>query len=138
MMECMEYLIVLLATWFVNGSTKFAVNFLFHRKEAFSLVGYGGFPSTHTAVVTSMLRYVGAAHGFDHPVVGGLLVLLWVVVNDAKSLRMRIGEHAKHLNEIDSKKSHRERIGHKMHEIIGGAVVGGVVGLVLACLLEDF
>lgn len=134
----MNYLIVLLITWLINGSLKFAVNLFFHKSKAISLVGYGGFPSTHTAVVVSMLSYVGFSHGFDNPVIAALLVLLWVTINDAASLRIRIGKHAEHLNEIDPEKSHRERIGHKMHEIVAGAIVGGAIGYALSIVLIQF
>jgi uncharacterized protein len=124
----MEYVIVLAASWLVNGSIKYAVNLIRHGKaNALHLVGYGGFPSTHTAVITAQLVYVGLRYGFHDPAIAALLALLWVVVNDATNLRKKIQDHAMHLNALDNSKHHRERIAHKAIDIIGGIVVGAVV-----------
>ena len=61
-----------------------------------------------------------AFYGFAQPAIAALLALLWIVATDAKSLRKHIEDHAKHLNTLDKKASHRERIAHKPYEIIGG------------------
>ena len=124
----MEYLILLVVTWLINGSAKYAVNVLRHGMSgATTLIGYGGFPSTHTAVVSAQAVYIGLQHGFHHPAVGALLALLWVVVNEATALRKKIQDHAKHLNALDNTKNHRERIAHNPIDIIGGLLVGAVV-----------
>lgn len=126
----MTYLLVIAAAWLINGSLKFAVNYWRNPAHARSLIGYGGFPSTHSAVVASLLGYTGFAHSFDHPAIAALLALLWVVANDATSLRKRIENHAKHLNRLDSNSAtpHRERIAHKWYEIAGGIAVGIATG----------
>lgn len=131
----MTYLIILACTWVINGSIKFAVNYLKNGREAFKLIGYGGFPSTHTSIVTSMLGYTGITYGWNHPTIGALFALLWLVVNDAKSLRRMVGKHANHLNRIDPSYHHRERVGHTLIEILGGAVVGFVTGVTFSLWL---
>ena len=133
----MNFLILLAVTWLVNGSLKFAVNFMKNGKNAFKLIGYGGFPSTHTAIVSSMLSYVGFKYGWNEPAIAAILALLWVVTNDAKSLRRMVGKHAEHLNKIDSSHNHRERVGHSKIEIIGGALVGGAVGFIMSIILPS-
>lgn len=128
----MKFLLVLAATWLINGGIKFTVNFIKNGKDAFGLIGYGGFPSTHTSIVTSMLSYTGFTYGWDNPAIAAILALLWVVVNDAKSLRRMVGKHASSLNKLDPSITHRERVGHTITEIIGGAVVGFCVGAAIA------
>ena len=131
----MNFFIVMAATWLINGSIKFIFNFIKDGKKAFSLIGYGGLPSTHTAIVVSMFCYTGFSHGWNDPAIAALLVILWVVVSDAKSLRSAVGRHAAHLNTIDPSRNHRERIGHTPIEIICGAAVGGIIGTVFSKLL---
>lgn len=124
----MHYLILLLSCWVINGAIKFSINSITHKKAAFSLIGYGGFPSTHTAIVTSMVTFVALTNGTNHPVLAPLIVLLWLVINDATALRKRIEEHAKHLNTLSDDSPHRERIAHNYYEIAGGIAVGFLVG----------
>ena len=110
----MIYVALLAVTWLINGSTKFAVNWMARGREAFALVGYGGFPSTHTAMVSSVLWYTGLVHGFDQPAVGVALVLLWVVTTDARGLRGAVGQQAQRLNELAPEKPPlRTRMGHR-------------------------
>lgn len=75
-----------------------------------------------------MLSYTGFTYGWDHPTIAALLVLLWIVVNDAKSLRRMVGNHASHLNKLNPSKQHRERVGHTPIEIAAGGVVGSLLG----------
>ncbi len=133
----MEYIILLALTWLFNGSAKYAVNMCFHgRKNALGLVGYGGFPSTHTAIVSAQLFYVGMQHGFNHPAVAAILALLWVVVNDATSLRKKIQDHAQHLNKLDDSRNHRERIAHHWRDIVGGFAMGAITALIYAEIIK--
>jgi len=133
----MIYLLTLLAAWLVNGCTKFSVNYARFGKAAHDLVGYGGFPSTHTAVVTAVVVMVGLQNGFEHPAFGIGLALLWIVITDARSLRRMVGDHAEHLNTLSpARKKHRERVGHSYVEIAGGALVGTLVACGLYALME--
>lgn len=120
----MKYLLLLIITWLINGSIKYAVNYYFYNKKALQLIGYGGFPSTHTAMITALLFYVGFSENFNHVVIAPLLIIFWLIVNDAYFLRNNIQDIAKNLNKLDKSASHRESLGHKKHEIIGGILVG--------------
>ena len=50
----MDFILILFLTWLINGSIKFIINFFIFKKGALKLVGYGGFPSTHTSIISSM------------------------------------------------------------------------------------
>jgi hypothetical protein len=126
----MNIILLLACTWVINGSIKFAVNTLRSGKEALALIGYGGFPSTHTAMVAAALFYVGFHWGFNTPSFAALAALLWVVMNDAMHLRIQVGSQAAAINRLTKKKKDRlrERMGHSKIEVLGGLVVGGVIG----------
>jgi len=49
------YLITPFAAWLVAGVMKFIVNSIKAKKLAFGLIGYGGLPSNHSAIVSSMV-----------------------------------------------------------------------------------
>ena len=120
----MKFILILLITWLINGLIKFLINSILYKNKGLKLIGYGGFPSTHSAIISSLFFYIGMTEGFNSVIMAPLVVIFWVVVNDALFLRMKIEQHAKSLNKLEKSSSHRERIGHKLHEIIGGILVG--------------
>ena len=131
-----SYAIVPFVAWFVTGVTKFLVNSFKAKKLAFKQVGYGGFPSNHSAIVSSITTLIALKEGFGHPAFGVAVAFSFIVLLDANSLRRQIGKHAEALNQLnfhdESKQVLRERIGHTLHEIVGGIAVGGLVGWLLS------
>lgn len=121
------YLVTPFVAWFITGVTKFLVNSIREGKLAFSLIGYGGMPSNHSAIVFSMVSLIGFRNGIDNPAFGVAVTLAYIVLLDAKSLRKQVERHAKAINKI-SQSGLRERIGHSLPEIAVGCIVGGVVG----------
>ena len=53
-MKTWSYLLAPFAAWLAAGCLKFAINSLRAGKPAFGLIGYGGMPSNHSAIVSSM------------------------------------------------------------------------------------
>ena len=125
----LAYPLTPLVAWFVAGSAKFAINSLRARQAAFGLVGYGGMPSNHTSIVTSAAVLVGLREGLDHPAVAVAVALVMIVVIDARSLRIKVGQHAAAINQLraDGEPPLRERMGHSRAEIAGGVVTGSIV-----------
>jgi acid phosphatase family membrane protein YuiD len=121
--------------WFVAGSVKFAINSLRARRMAWHQVGYGGMPSTHTAIVSTTAVLIGLREGWDSAVFAVATALALIVMLDAMSLRAKIGEHARLLNRLHADASDRaplrERIGHHWTEVVAGAVLGGACALAL-------
>jgi acid phosphatase family membrane protein YuiD len=131
----MAYVVVPFVAWIVAGSLKFLVNCVAQRRLAFDLIGYGGFPSTHTSVAAAAAALIGIRSGFDTPAFCVAVTCAYLVVIDALSLRRRIGRHAEQINALmagrpDYKKL-RERMGHKPFEVFGGVCVGACVGVAL-------
>lgn len=129
------YLITPFAAWLVAGITKFIVNSIRAKQLAFGLIGYGGLPSNHSAIVSSMAMLIALMEGITHPAFGVALTLAFIVMLDANSLRRQIGKQAQAINKIDNQAELRERIGHSRIEIISGVIVGCLVAYALYAVL---
>jgi acid phosphatase family membrane protein YuiD len=126
------YLVTPLLTWITVGPIKFLINSLRARKWAFNLVGNGGFPSNHSAVVSSMATLIALREGIGHPAFGVAVTLCFIVIIDANSLRQHVGRQAAAINRLaEGKPGHqwlRERMGHTVVEICGGLATGIAIG----------
>lgn len=124
--------------WLVAGGLKFAVNSLRAGKLAFGLIGYGGLPSNHSAIVSSMTALIALREGMDHPAFGVALTLAFIVILDAASLRRQVGKQAQAINRLargdDAHPLLRERMGHSRLEIGAGIAVGIAVAVVVQTL----
>ena len=121
------YAMVPFVAWALAGSTKFVVNSLKSGRLAFDQIGYGGLPSTHSAVVSATAALVASREGLGHPAFAVALTLAFIVMLDANSLRRQIGRHAQAINRLDDHEGHvplRERMGHTRPEIAAGVLVG--------------
>lgn len=126
------YLVTPFSAWLVTGLLKFTVNSFRAKQPAFDLIGYGGFPSNHSAIVSSTVTLIAFKEGISHPAFGVALTLAFIVILDAHSLRRQIGKHAAAINRMAGASSDyislRERVGHTAIEIAAGVLVGLGVG----------
>jgi acid phosphatase family membrane protein YuiD len=134
----LAYLVTPLVTWVTVGPIKFLINSIKARKWAFNLVGNGGFPSNHSAVVSSMATLIALREGIGHPAFGVAVTLCFIVIIDANSLRQHVGRQAAAINRLaEGKPDHkwlRERMGHTVVEILGGLATGIAIGHVVYAL----
>ncbi|MFT5532880.1 MAG: acid phosphatase family membrane protein YuiD [Burkholderiaceae bacterium] len=136
------YAVTPLITWTLVGPIKFLINSMRTRRWAFDLIGNGGFPSNHSAVVTSMATMIALREGISHPAFGIAVTLAVIVIIDANSLRQHVGKHAQHINVLNTanagsveRKPLRERMGHTKIEICGGIATGILIALAISRLL---
>ena len=133
------YLATPILTWMVVGPIKFLISSVRLRRWAFDLVGNGGFPSNHSAVVSSMATLIALREGMGHPAFGVACTLAFIVMIDANSLRQHVGRHAVSINRLhDGKQDYvvlRERMGHTKVEITGGVLTGIGMGFLIYTLL---
>jgi acid phosphatase family membrane protein YuiD len=100
---------------------------------------HGHMPSAHTAFVISLLASIGYYEGMHTGAFAVAVVLGFIIIDDAVRLRVYLGDQGRYLNRlveqlnVDEKKFPRlkERIGHKISEVI----IGGIYGLLLTMLL---
>lgn len=87
----------------------------------------GGFPSSHSAFVTSLLIIVWHKLGLQSVEFAMAFVFAGIVWYDAMSVRRAVGEQAKALNQLQTLRHFAERLGHSFVEVIGGIAFGAVV-----------
>ncbi len=136
-----SYALTPFLAWLVAGVSKFAINSFKAKKLAFGLIGYGGFPSNHSAIVSSMAALIALKDGMGTPAFGVAVTLAFVVMLDANSLRQQVGKHATAINKLAADTADhqalRERIGHTRWEIAAGIAVGiAVAAMVNATLVS--
>lgn len=130
------YLTTPFLAWLIAGGLKFGINSIKAKKLAFKLIGYGGLPSNHSAIVSSTATLIALKEGLNQPAFGVAITLAFIVILDASSLRKQVGKHAVAINKInevlidddaENKSLLRERIGHSLLEIFCGILVGMLV-----------
>ena len=103
------------------------------------IMGAGGMPSSHTAIVTSLATMIGKTQGFDSPIFALSVVFALVVMYDAAGVRRAAGKQAKLLNKIVNtpglttlqvQEKLVEVLGHSPIEVFVGAIIGIVVGII--------
>ena len=142
------YLVTPVLTWLVVGPIKFLITSVRQRRLAFDLVGNGGFPSNHSAVVTSMATLIALREGVNDPAFGVAVTLAFVIMIDANSLRQHVGRQAAAINRLTgagagavtstASKPLRERMGHTLVEIGGGVGTGIAVAFAINYLSRQF
>ena len=133
----LSYLFTPFIAWLVAGCLKFLINSIKAKKLAFGLIGYGGLPSNHSAVVSSMAALIALKEGFQHPALGVAVTLAFVVILDASSLRRQVGKQAEIINKLGmainvEEPALRERMGHTPVEILAGIITGVCVAFVVS------
>jgi uncharacterized protein len=97
---------------------EFAFDHFFHS---------GGFPSSHSAFVASLLIVVWQKMGIESVEFAISAVFAVIIWYDAMSSRREIGLQAEALNRLQRKKHFQTRVGHSLVEVIGGIVFGLIV-----------
>lgn len=121
---------------------KFAFYSIRHGWNFNYILTHGHMPSAHTAFIVSMLTAVGYYDGLKSPTFMVALALAVIVIDDAARLRVYMGDQGRYLNMLirqlniqeDQFPRLKERVGHRVSEVI----VGGVLGFVLTILLAGF
>ncbi len=130
-----------LFAWFVAQLLKVPLYYgVEHKLDWKRLVGSGGMPSSHSAMVVALMLSVGFIQGFDTAAFGICVVLSLIVMYDATGVRRETGTQATVINRIlkevfingnrISDEELKELIGHTPFEVLGGIIVGTVTTVV--------
>ena len=136
-----EYIIVPMAVWIGIQSFKVLYELVKTKKFNFKrILGAGGMPSSHSAVVTSIATMIGKDYGTDSAIFALSLIFAFVVMYDAAGVRRAAGKQAKLLNKIvNTPGMSNVEVGEKLVEVLGhtpvqvfvGALIGVIAGLIL-------
>ena len=135
-----KYIYIPFFLWFGIQLFKLIYDLVTTKKFNFKrIMGAGGMPSSHSAVVMSITTMVGRAAGFDSYIFAVSLVFSTVVMYDAAGVRRAAGKQATLLNKIintpgltglEVQEKLVEVLGHTPVQVFVGAIIGIIVGAI--------
>lgn len=136
-----KYIYVPFFLWFGIQLFKLIYDLVTTKKFNFKrIMGAGGMPSSHSAVVTGLATLVGKYEGVDTPIFAISLILAFVVMYDACGVRRAAGKQATLLNKlIETPVLSGVQVSEKLVEVLGhtpiqvfvGALIGFVAGIIV-------
>lgn len=136
-----KYIYVPVILWFGIQLFKLIYDLVTTKQFNFKrIMGAGGMPSSHSAVVTSLATLIGKEVGLNSPLFAVALIFAFVVMYDACGVRRAAGKQAKVLNEIvntpgltnvEVQEKLQEALGHTPVQVFVGAIIGVVAGIIL-------
>lgn len=135
-------LVCAIIAWAAAQLAKCIVKWIAMRKfDPERLVGAGGMPSAHTAMVCSLALAAVRSVGPGSPIFAVCFMFACVVIYDAMGVRRAAGEHAKRLNQMsdaieleedgEEAAELQEKLGHTPLEVLGGALLGILVPMII-------
>lgn len=135
-----KYIIIPILTWLFIQCFKVIYDLIVTKKFNFKrIMGAGGMPSSHSAVVMSLTVLIGKEYGFNSAIFAACFMFSFVVMYDAAGVRRAAGKQARLLNKIvqtpglskvEVQEKLVEALGHTPFEVIVGALIGILVGII--------
>ena len=135
-----KYIYIPFFLWFAIQTFKLIYDLVTTKKFNFKrIMGAGGMPSSHSAIVIALATLIGKYEGVNTPIFALALIVAFVVMYDACGVRRAAGKQAALLNKIVEtpglsgvQVSERlvEVLGHTPTQVIVGALIGVIVGLI--------
>ena len=136
-----KYIVVPFLLWFFIQLFKVIYDLITTKKFNFKrILGAGGMPSSHSAVVVGLATLIGKGEGVDSPIFALSMVLAFVVMYDAAGVRRAAGKQAELLNKLietpglsgmQVSEKLVEVLGHTPFQVLVGALIGFVVGIIV-------
>ena len=135
-----KYIYIPFLLWFGIQLFKLIYDLVTTKKFNFKrILGAGGMPNSHSAVVAGITTLIGKYEGVNTPLFALSLVVAFVVMYDACGVRRAAGKQAAMLNKIietpgltgmQVSEKLVEVLGHTPFQVLVGALIGIVVGLI--------
>ena len=135
-----KYIYVPFLLWFFIQLFKVVYDLVTTKKFNFKrIIGAGGMPSSHSAVVMAVSTMIGKEYGFDSTFFAFSLIFAMIVMYDAAGVRRAAGKQARLLNKIvdtpgltglEVQEKLVEVLGHTPIQVFIGAIIGIIVGLI--------
>lgn len=127
--------------WFGIQLFKLIYDLVTTKKFNFKrIMGAGGMPSSHSAVVVGLATLIGKYEGVDSAIFALAFIVAFVVMYDACGVRRAAGKQAALLNRlvetpgltgVQVSEKLVEVLGHTPVQVFVGALIGIVVGLIV-------
>ena len=134
-----KYLYIPFLVWLCIQIFKVIYDLVTTKKFNFKrIMGAGGMPSSHSAVVTCLATLIGKSEGVDTPIFAVSVIFAMIVMYDAAGVRRAAGKQAHLLNKIvetpglsgmEVQERLVEVLGHTPLQVLVGATIGILVGM---------
>ena len=134
-----KYLYIPVILWFSIQLYKVIYDLVTTKKFNFKrIMGAGGMPSSHSAVVVSLATLIGKYQGVGSPIFALAFMFAFIVMYDACGIRRAAGKQAKVLNKLISTPNLTgveiseklvELLGHTPIQVLVGALIGLITGI---------
>ena len=135
-----KYIYIPFLLWFGIQLFKLIYDLVTTKKFNFKrIMGAGGMPSSHSAVVVGLATLIGKYEGVGSPIFALSFIVAFVVMYDACGVRRAAGKQAALLNKlvetpgltsVQVSEKLVEVLGHTPVQVFVGALIGVIVGLV--------
>lgn len=135
-----KYIYIPFFLWFGIQLFKLIYDLVTTKKFNFKrIMGAGGMPSSHSAVVAGIATLIGKYEGVGSPIFGLALIVAFVVMYDACGVRRAAGKQAELLNKlietpgltgVEVSERLVEVLGHTPIQVFAGALIGIIVGII--------
>ena len=135
-----KYIYIPFFLWFGIQLFKLIYDLVTTKKFNFKrIMGAGGMPSSHSAVVAGIATLIGKYEGVGSPIFFFLLIVAFVVMYDACGVRRAAGKQAELLNKlietpgltgVEVSERLVEVLGHTPIQVFAGALIGIIVGII--------
>ena len=124
-------------------AVKFIIYSIKHGWDVRYAMTHGHMPSAHTGFIVALATSVGYYEGMASGAFTVALALAIIVIDDAARLRVYMGDQGRYLNMLilqlnineDQFPRLKERVGHRISEVIVGGIVGFLATIILAKFL---
>ena len=129
--------------WAVAQALKVMLTLAISRRfDKSRVLGSGGMPSSHSAMACAMLMTIGFREGFSSSIFALAFCFSGVVMYDAAGVRRSTGKNAAVINQLmdmlsgngykfDEKRL-KELVGHTPIQVLAGALLGTLIGTLMA------
>ena len=136
-----KYIYVPFFLWFGIQLFKLIYDLVTTKKFNFKrIMGAGGMPSSHSAIVSSVATLIGKNEGLNTPLFALSVIFAFIVMYDAAGVRRASGKQARILNKIletpgmstvEVQEKLIEALGHTPIQVFVGAVIGFFIGFII-------
>lgn len=140
-----KILMISLLAWAIAQILKTMISYWILKEFSLErLLGAGGMPSSHSALVISLVTSVGLMEGLTSTYFAISTIFAGIVMYDATGVRQAAGKHAKAINQIVRQLRYehkiddislKELLGHTPIEVIAGALLGFLVAYIYCQLI---
>jgi len=126
-----SYIVAITAAWLISQGMKYLIVAIKQRRfdHVRQLYLSGNMPSAHSATVVALVVIVGLRDGFSSALFGLAALFAAIVMYDAMMVRRSSGEQGAAIQQLI--RLPRAAKGHTPLEVVVGALLGTIVGVVV-------